>query len=91
MNHKQITEKYYSKWIGQENILESESYGVKFLYSRERNNTQYGYSKPFDLYIFIQDSRIIFSYFPFYAAWNPGSSYGYEEIPALPPGARLCR
>lgn len=62
MNHKQITEKYYSKWIGQENILESESYGVKFLYSRERNNTQYGYSKPFDLYIFIQNSRIIFSY-----------------------------
>ena len=62
MNHKQITEKYYSKWIGWENILNSESCGVKFCYSQERNKVQYGYSQSFDLYVFIQDDRIIFSY-----------------------------
>lgn len=62
MDCKQITEKYYSNWIGRENVLDSEVCGVKFYYSQERNNTQYGYSQPFDLYVLVQDNRIIFSY-----------------------------
>ena len=62
MDYKQITEKYYSEWIGNENILCSDFSGVRFVHTIERNNTQYGYSQIFDLYILVQEQRIIVSY-----------------------------
>ena len=47
MNYKQITEKYYSTWLGSDESL-SEIQGVRLIYSNERNIIQYGYTKVTD-------------------------------------------
>lgn len=62
MNHKEITQQYYSKWLGQDNILNNPTGDVTFIYSPKRNEVQLGYVKPFDLYIVIQPHRILVSY-----------------------------
>ena len=51
---------YYEKWLGQESCLATD--GLKFIYSEERNKVQAGYADPFDLYIWVDDQRIIVSY-----------------------------
>lgn len=62
MNYQEITVKYYSRWIGEENILQQDNSNLKFIYSSERNKIQYGYGQQFDLYIFFQSNKVIVSY-----------------------------
>lgn len=62
MNFSNITNEYYSKWLGLDGILHEKFNGVKFIYSSERNKKQNGYTRQFDLLIFYQLDRIIFSY-----------------------------
>lgn len=62
MNLSIKTNEYYSKWIGLDGILNEKFNGVKFIYSSERNKIQKGYPQQFDLLIFYQPERIIFSY-----------------------------
>ena len=56
------TYSYYSRWLGKEDILNEDFQGIRYIYSAERNKTQAGYSKPFDLYLFCQPGRIAVSY-----------------------------
>ncbi len=61
MNYHKITKQYYTKWLG----ISSESFetrGIHFIYSKERNITQYGYSHPFDIYVWLQPGKLIVSY-----------------------------
>lgn len=62
MDYALITNKYYSKWVGIDDILNNSFLGVEFIYSSERNKTQSGYHRQYDLYAFMQNERIIFSY-----------------------------
>jgi len=62
MDFKAITLDYYSHWIGDKKILLKESPKILFLQSDERNNIQNGYSKRFDLYVWIETDRIFVSY-----------------------------
>lgn len=62
MDYESITARYYSKWIGEEDILVKENRGLLFKYSTERDITQYGYSKPFDIYAFCTGNSTIVSY-----------------------------
>ena len=62
MNFSIKTNEYYSKWIGLDGILNEEFKGVKFIYSSERNKIQNGYIQQFDILIYYQSDRIIFSY-----------------------------
>ncbi len=57
-----VTNSYYSKWLGQDEILNEDFCGIKFIYSEERNVVQYGYGQQFDLYVWCQPHRIIISY-----------------------------
>lgn len=56
------TNEYYSKLIGEDNIINNNIEGIRFIYSTERNKVQYGYSKQFDLYIFYQQNKLFVSY-----------------------------
>ncbi len=56
------TLEYYSKWIGEDGILLQSFNGIKFVYCEDRNNTQYGYGQPFDVYMFVMEDRVIVSY-----------------------------
>lgn len=56
------TSRYYSKWLGQDEILLRDFSGIEYLYSQERNRVPYGYGTPFDLYVFCQKERMIISY-----------------------------
>ena len=62
MDYRKVTEEYYSSWFGDSQILADLQAGVHFVYSEERNKTQYGYSKPFALFALYQPGRIIISY-----------------------------
>ncbi len=62
MNFKAITLDYYSHWIGEKKILLKETPQILFLQSNERDNIQNGYSKRFDLYVWIGSGRILVSY-----------------------------
>lgn len=62
MDFKVITLDYYSHWIGKKEILSKETPKILFLQSDERNNIQNGYSKRFDLYVWIETDRIFVSY-----------------------------
>ncbi len=62
MDYLQITNSYYSEWVGKENILNTDFRGIQFVYTKERNRPLPGYSKAFDLYVFCQSDRIVFSY-----------------------------
>ncbi len=61
-NNMDRTLEYYSMWLGKEGILKKDNERIVFIYSAERNNTQYGYGQPFDLYIFCYGEKIIVSY-----------------------------
>lgn len=60
MNFLQISEEYYSQWLGIDTL--SAISGIQFVYSQERNMAQYGYSKPFDIYCFYQAGKTVISY-----------------------------
>lgn len=62
MDYLSVTNQYYSKWLGNESILNHDFCGVQFLYSSNRNQTQRGYAEKFDLYIYAQSDRTIVSY-----------------------------
>ena len=65
MNTKSYMEKtleYYSKWLGEEGILSQNFSGIKYVYHKERNEVQYGYGHPFDIYTFIMEDKVIVSY-----------------------------
>ena len=62
MDCKNLTDRYYSHFIGEPDILVRIPDGVSYIYSCERNTAQYGYSKPFNLYAFVQKSRVVISY-----------------------------
>lgn len=62
MNYMNKSLAYYSKWLGEEQILLRNFEEVQYVYSSERNEPQYGYEQAFDLYIFIKDDKVIVSY-----------------------------
>ncbi|MGL6173959.1 MAG: GNAT family N-acetyltransferase [Cellulosilyticaceae bacterium] len=62
MNYQEITTRYYSKWIGEENAFAMDNTNIKFIYSPERNKIQYGYGQRSDLYVFFYSNKVIFSY-----------------------------
>jgi RimJ/RimL family protein N-acetyltransferase len=61
MNFKQITEEYYARFLGMDPEAFTQSRMVCFR-SNERNVPQPGYSKQFDIYLWIQENRSILSY-----------------------------
>lgn len=62
MNYMRKTLEYYSKWLGDDQILLRDFEEVQYVYTSERNEPQYGYGRAFDLYIFIKGDKIIVSY-----------------------------
>ncbi len=62
MNYSEITQAYYSCWLGKENIMNRSNQGIEFLYSEERNKIQHGYSAQYDLLILNTDKTIFISY-----------------------------
>lgn len=61
MNYKDITEEYYTKWVGCD-ISICPSGVVTYVYTKDRNNTQIGYSQPFDIYLLYKKDKVIVSY-----------------------------
>lgn len=59
---REATDLYYSKWLGQDGILNCDWKGIEYIYSGQRNIAQYGYSDRFDLYALCQKDRIVISY-----------------------------
>ncbi len=57
-----ITNQFYSKCLGEDDVLNSSFEQVKFIHSTQRNRIQAGYVRQFDLYIFYQEDKMIFSY-----------------------------
>ncbi len=62
MDFQNITERYYSKWLGAEDILCPPRSGVEFVYSPERNAVQPGYGQRFDLYAVCRENFAVLSY-----------------------------
>lgn len=62
MDFFEKTKQYYSKWLRNDDILHSCFNQVEFIYSEERNKIQEGYGQQFDLYIFSQADKMVFSY-----------------------------
>lgn len=62
MDFKKITKEYYSKWLGTENGISECDSGIHYMYSAERNKTQPGYSKVFDVWAWKRADTIIISY-----------------------------
>jgi len=58
----EITCKYYSKWLGQDEILTRDFSGAEYVYSEQRNIVQYGYGTQFDLYVLCQKGRTVVSF-----------------------------
>lgn len=62
INYMEKTLAYYSMWLGQEKVLNQDINDLSFIYFKERNETQYGYGQPFDIYIFCYEDKRIISY-----------------------------
>lgn len=62
MDFMDKTNKYYSLWLGEADILCRPFSGVRWVYSPERNQIQTGYSQQFDIYILFQPERTVISY-----------------------------
>ncbi len=58
----EITREYYSKWLGQDGILNKDFSGIRYLYSEQRNMVQYGYGNRFDIYALCFKDRAVISY-----------------------------
>jgi hypothetical protein len=61
MEYLKITNKYYAKWLGVTDELMYQS-GIHTVKSSQRDICQKGYPHKYDLYIFLQNERIIISY-----------------------------
>lgn len=61
-SYREVTEAYYEKWLGQEEILSHDWKGIEYVYSRERNTVQHGYGSQFDIYALCQRDRTVISY-----------------------------
>ena len=61
-NCMEATGAYYSKWLGQDGILNPDWKGVEYVYSEQRNTVQQGYAHRFDIYALCQKDRIVVSY-----------------------------
>lgn len=61
MDYTDITNEYYSKWLGASSEIMNNK-GVVFLSSPERDKLQTGYSSIFRIYAFINQHQIIISY-----------------------------
>ena len=59
---REATALYYSKWLGQDGILNHDWKGIEYIYSQQRNTVQHGYGERFDLYALCQKDRIVISY-----------------------------
>ncbi len=57
----EITCKYYSKWLGQDEILMRDFSGAEYVYSEQRNIVQHGYGTRFDLYVLCRKGRTVIS------------------------------
>jgi len=55
------TRMYYELWLGKEGCLSSNQ-AIQFIYTKERNVVQAGYSARVDLYVWIEPDRIVVSY-----------------------------
>ena len=88
MDCKILTDRYYSHFIGEPDILDRIHDGVRYIYSRERNTAQYGYPKPCDLYAFVQRSRVSISYGDRIAAAIPELQ---KQIRTLLPAGQLMK
>lgn len=73
MDFMEKTNRYYSLWLGEADILSSPFSGVKWVHSPERNQIQTGYSQPFDIYILCQPERTMISY-------GENTSHAVDEI-----------
>lgn len=62
MNYKQLTDAYYAHWLGQEQIPKLRAGEIRFIYSSERNRTQYGYNTAFEIWGLWFEDRGIISY-----------------------------
>lgn len=62
MDYRNATLAYYSKWLGKDRILFSLLQGNDVFYSRERDTIQYGYAKPFSLWVWKERKRLLISY-----------------------------
>lgn len=60
--YMEVTCRYYSKWLGKEGLLLNDFDGIQYVYSDQRNIAQYGYGKPFDIYVLCRDNRTVISY-----------------------------
>lgn len=61
-SYREITCEYYSKWLGQDEILSRGKKGIEYVYSAERNTAQFGYDRPFDMYVLCRKEQIVISY-----------------------------
>ena len=62
MDYLSITNKYYANWLGVScNVMYQD--GICLIKSSQRDVCQIGYPTKFDLYVFIQNERIIISYY----------------------------
>lgn len=61
MNYLRITNEYYANWLGVSPDALSQD-GIHAVKSSQRDILQKGYPTEFDLYVFVQDKRIIVSY-----------------------------
>lgn len=62
MDYLSITNRYYANWLGVScNVMYQD--GICLIKSSQRDVCQIGYPTKFDLYIFIQNERIIISYY----------------------------
>ncbi len=61
-DYRKTTLEYYSKWLGQNEILIQDFDGVRYLYAKERNEVPYGYGCAFDIYIFVMGNNVVVSY-----------------------------
>ncbi|MGL4336341.1 MAG: GNAT family N-acetyltransferase [Turicibacter sp.] len=61
MNFKEMTKRYYAKWLGTDLSVLNEK-GVFFVESSEREKPQLGYSQTFKIYAYVNEELIIISY-----------------------------
>lgn len=61
MDYLKVTKAYYSHWLGVD-IDSVRKHDVLFTYSEICNSAQAGYSRPFDLFLFKTEDRLIISY-----------------------------
>ncbi len=77
----QITQAYYSAWLGVEDLRRLD--GIVYRYPPERNVRQEGYPHRFDLYLWIQTGRIVVSYGDSAAPFLPSLQVKWGAAPSV--------